>query len=301
MLSFLPGPVIGTISFLLYVVNTVVCACLLFPLALLKLVFPGEAWRNSCNRVLNELGMRWIAVNNANLAFTKDITWDVGGIEGLDPDEWYLVLSNHQSWVDILVLQKVFNRRIPFLKFFLKKELIWVPIMGLAWWALEFPFMKRYTPEYLRKHPEHAGRDLEITKKACERFKKMPISVMNFVEGTRFTPEKHKRQNSSYANLLRPKAGGVAFVLSAMGDQLHYILDVTIVYPRGVMSFWEFMCTGKNEIIVRVEALPVTKDLIGDYSDDPAFREHFQFWLNGLWTKKDIFIEELCREKKMAA
>jgi len=301
MLNFLPGPVLGSISFMLYVINTLVCASLLFPLALIKLIVPSQPWRNACNRVLNELGLYWIALNNANLVFTKKITWDVSGIEGLDPDEWYLVLSNHQSWVDILVLQKVFHRKIPFLKFFLKKELIWVPIMGLAWWALEFPFMKRHTAEYLKKHPEHAGKDLEITKKACERFKKMPISVMNFVEGTRFTLQKHKRQKSPYSNLLRPKAGGVAFVLSAMGDQLHYILDVTIVYPCGVMSFWEFLCAGKNEIIVRVEALPVTNDLIGDYSDDPVFRDNFQLWLNGLWTKKDIFIEELCREKKMAA
>lgn len=301
MMNFLPGPIIGIISFLLYVINTIVCASLIFPLALLKLVFPVEKWRNSCNRVLNELGIYWIACNNANLRLTKKIRWDVIGIDGLDPDEWYLVLSNHQSWVDILVLQKIFHRRIPFLKFFLKKELIWVPIMGLAWWALEFPFMKRYTAEYLKRHPEHMGRDLEITKKACERFKKIPISVMNFVEGTRFTPQKHKKQKSPHANLLRPKAGGVAFVLSAMGDQLHYILDVTIVYPRGVMSFWEFICAGTNEIIVRVEALPVTKDLIGDYSDDPEFRDHFQHWLNALWTKKDVAIEELCRERKMAA
>ncbi|HHO76911.1 MAG TPA: acyltransferase [Deltaproteobacteria bacterium] len=301
MLNFLPGPVIGIISFSLYVINTIVCASLLFPLAILKLVYPGEAWRNSCNKVLNELGIRWIAFNSYNLRLTKKIRWDVRGIDGLKPDEWYLVLSNHQSWVDILVLQKIFHRKIPFLKFFLKKELIWVPIMGLAWWALEFPFMKRYKKEYLEKFPQHKGKDLEITKKACERFRKMPISVMNFVEGTRFTRQKHNRQKSPYTNLLRPKAGGVAFVLSAMGDQFNHILDVTIVYPRGAMTFWEFMCTGTNEIIVRVEAIPVTDDLIGDYSNDPHFQNHFQDWLNRLWMKKDIFIDELCREKKKAA
>ncbi len=65
------------------------------------------------------------------------------GVDSLHQRGWYLVSSNHQSWVDILVLQRIFHGRIPFLKFFLKQELIWVPVIGLAWWALDFPFMKR--------------------------------------------------------------------------------------------------------------------------------------------------------------
>lgn len=301
MLSFLPGPVIGVISLVLYVLNTLFWCSSLFFVAVMKLIIPSDKWRDMCTSILNKIANCWISCNNANLAVTKRIKWDVKGIDNLKPKEWYLVLSNHQSWVDILVLQKVFHHKIPFLKFFLKKELIWVPIMGLAWWALEFPFMKRYTQEYLKKYPEHKGKDLEITKKACERFKKMPISVMNFVEGTRFTLQKHKNQESPYINLLRPKAGGVAFVLSAMGDQLHHILNVTIVYPGGVKSFWEFICSGRSEVVVRVEALPITRNLIGDYSSDSLFCEHFQEWINTLWIEKDLFIEELTREKKKAA
>jgi len=301
MLNFLPGPLLGVISFILYVLNTLFWCTSLFFVAAMKLFIPDERWRDKCTSILTMIANCWISCNNANLLVTKKIRWDVTGIDNLEPGEWYLVLSNHQSWVDILVLQKIFHRKIPFLKFFLKKELIWVPVMGLAWWALEFPFMKRYSKQYIQKYPHLMGKDLEITKKACERFKKMPISVMNFVEGTRFTGQKHRNQKSPYMHLLRPKAGGVAFVLSAMGDQLHYILNVTIVYPCGVKSFWEFICSGKNEIIVRVEALPITSDLIGDYTSDTLFREHFQEWINTLWIEKDLFIEELTREKKKAA
>lgn len=301
MLNFLPGPVIGGISLALYVLNTLFWCGILFFLALLKFAGPSEKWRNLCNMLLNTVANCWISCNNANMALTKKITWDVRGIENLDPKEWYLVLSNHQSWVDILVLQKVFHRKVPFLKFFLKKELIWVPILGLAWWALEFPFMKRYTQEYLKRHPQHKGKDLEITRRACERFKKLPISVMNFVEGTRFTPHKHKKQGSPYMNLLRPKAGGVAFVLSAMGQQLHLILNVTILYPCGVKSFWQFICAKTNEVVVRVEALPITGDLIGDYAGDPEFRDRFQEWLNAVWLEKDLAIEEFSRERRKAA
>jgi 1-acyl-sn-glycerol-3-phosphate acyltransferase len=136
--------------------------------------------------------------------------WDVQGIAGLDPRGWYLVNCNHQSWADILVLQHLLTHRIPLLKFFLKQQLLWVPVMGLAWWALDFPFMRRHSEEVLKAHPELRGKDQEATRLACEKFSLIPTSVMNFCEGTRFTPTKHQRQQSPYRHLLRPKAGGIA-------------------------------------------------------------------------------------------
>jgi 1-acyl-sn-glycerol-3-phosphate acyltransferase len=123
----------------------------------------------------------------------------------------YLVLSNHQSWVDILILQKVFNRRIPFMRFFLKQQLIWVPMLGLAWWALDFPFMQRHTKSQLQKRPELAGQDIAATRKACEKFLGKPVSIMIFPEGTRFTPAKHAQQQSPFQHLLKPKSGGMAY------------------------------------------------------------------------------------------
>ena len=153
-----------------------------------------------------------------------------------------MVISNHQSWIDIITLQTVFNRKIPFLKFFIKKELIWVPIMGPAWWALDFPFMKRYSPEFLAKKPHLKGKDIEITRIACSKFKTMPVSVMNFVEGTRFSENKHYRQRSPYNNLLKPKAGGTGFVLTIMGEQLNSILNITIKYTGEDKKFWSLLC-----------------------------------------------------------
>ena len=198
-----------------------------------------------------------------------------------------MVVANHQSWVDILVLQTIFYRKIPFLKFFLKKELFWIPFLGLAWWALDFPFMKRYSRHFLKKHPHLIGKDLEITKRACDKFRNIPVSVMSFVEGTRFTPEKHARQRSPYTHLLRTKAGGMAFVLAVMGDKLQQIVDVTIAYPQGVASFWDFVCGRVKEIKVNVKTLPIDSEMMGDYLQDPQFKRAFQKWLNGLWHEKD--------------
>ncbi|MBN2539173.1 MAG: acyltransferase [Deltaproteobacteria bacterium] len=295
MLRFLPGPIRGTMSLILYALNTLFWTPQIFVIAFLKFIIPVQGWRKSCNVILTGIANNWIAFNIFNLWLTNNIRWDVSGIEDLRRDEWYMVLSNHQSWVDILVLQKIFYHKIPFLKFFIKKELIWVPLLGLAWWALDFPFMKRYSAAFLKKYPHLKGKDMETTRKACEKFKTNPISIMNFVEGTRFTSEKHRKQESPYKNLLRPKAGGTAFVFQAMGEQIHQILDVTIAYPGGAKSIWDFHCAKVNEVTVRVKSYPVDKDLLGDYFSDQEYRKRVQTWLNTLWEEKDKQIEELHR------
>ncbi|MGD9972596.1 MAG: acyltransferase [Desulfatirhabdiaceae bacterium] len=278
----------GSVSLLLYLLNTLVLTPPLILLSLTKFLIPLIFWRKICDRMLNGIAGLWISINNWNIQVTNSIRWDVAGLDSLEKNQWYMVVANHQSWVDILVLQKIFHRKIPFLKFFLKKELIWVPFLGLAWWALDFPFMKRYSSDFLKKNPHLKGKDLEITRKACEKFKHIPVSVMNFAEGTRFTPEKHHRQQSPYRYLLKPKAGGIAFVMAAMGDQMNRILNVTIAYPHGAKSFWDFLCGKVREIKITVESKPISAELIGDYFNDDNFRVEFQNHLNRLWEEKDL-------------
>jgi 1-acyl-sn-glycerol-3-phosphate acyltransferase len=284
MLGSLPDLLRGSFSFVVLTLNTIFWTLLLLLVALFKLLIPIEGWRIFCGKLLNRIGRNWVGCNNLGLEVTKRIRWDVQGVNGLQPHEWYLVVANHQSFIDIAVLQKIFHRKTPMLKFFLKKELIWVPVLGIAWWALDFPFMQRTSS---------AHKDLETARKACEKFKLTPVSVMNFVEGTRFTEEKRQKQNSPFKHLLKPKAGGTALVLGTMGEQLTAILDVTIVYPDGVQSLWTFLCRRSMEIKVRVKSLPVTRELFGDYVADREFRSRFNDWLNRLWGEKDELIETL--------
>jgi 1-acyl-sn-glycerol-3-phosphate acyltransferase len=228
------------------------------------------------------------------MALTQRCSWDVSGLEGLDCRSWYLVNCNHQSWVDILVLQHLLNRRIPLLKFFLKQQLIRVPVMGLAWWALDFPFMRRHSEEFLKKHPEMRAKDQETTRRACEKFALVPTSVMNFLEGTRFTTAKHQRQQSPYVHLLKPKAGGMALALNAMGDRFQAILDITICYPEGTPTFWHFLQGKMHRVIVRARLLPIPRNLMNaDYTGDAAVRAAFQAWVQELWREKDAQITEL--------
>jgi len=288
----------GTLTVILVSLNTMFWVPILFFFTFLKIVIPIKRVRVGFNWFLDRIANTWILFNNIGIKLTRRIRWDVNGVEGLEKNKWYLVISNHQSWTDIVVLQKIFLGKIPFLKFFLKKELMWVPLLGPSWWALDFPFMKRYSKELLEKKPHLKGMDIEITKRACAKFKYIPVSIMNFVEGTRFTRQKHDKQESPYRNLLRPKSGGIGFVFSTMGEQLSSIVNVTIVYPGGPYSFWDFLCGRVTEILVDVEELPVTENLVGDYVNDPVYRDFFQKWVNGLWQEKDEKIDQMLGRKK---
>lgn len=273
--------------------NTLVLAVPLFLLALLRLVIPHQKTQIAVARVLVRIAESWMWVNNTLITTISRPRWQVEGLEGLNKDSWYLVTSNHQSWADILILQKVFNRRIPMLKFFLKRELIRVPVLGLAWWALDFPFMQRHTREQIERNPALKGKDLETTRKACEKFAHFPTSVMNFFEGTRFTPAKHAQQQSPYQHLLRPKAGGTAFALAAMGGKLSTLLDVTIIYPpatsRSLLAFLGGAISDV-QVVIRQRAIPAWAST-GDYENDPEFRARFQQWMSELWKEKDALMQ----------
>ncbi len=275
------------LAMLLLALNILLHAVPLFALALVKVIVPLRAARRWLSRALVMIAESWIGVNNLLFELFTRIHWQVEGLDGLRRDGNYLVLCNHQSWVDIPVLQKVFNRRIPFLRFFLKQELIWVPLLGPAWWALDFPFMKRYSAQTLLRHPELQGKDREATRRACEKFRQMPVSVMNFVEGTRFTQAKHDAQSSPFRYLLRPKAGGVAFVLDAMGDALHAVVDVTIVYPQGTCTMMDLIAGRVRDIRVHVRERQIAPELVGSYDEDPAFRGRVKAWMRALWSDKD--------------
>jgi 1-acyl-sn-glycerol-3-phosphate acyltransferase len=299
MLGFLPPFLRGSIALVLLVLNTLFWCALLLLCSLVKLLLPFHAVRVRIDPVLNGIATRWIACNSGWMRLTQPTEWDVQGVSSLRYEGWYLVNCNHQSWADIFVLQHLLNRRIPMLKFFLKQQLIYVPVIGLAWWALDFPFMKRHSKEFLEKHPELKGSDLATTRKACERFRHVAVSVMNFVEGTRFTDSKHDRQASPYTHLLKPKAGGVAFVLNAMGDILKTVIDVTIVYPGGRPDFLDIQSGRLREVRVRVRQLSIPEDLLGgDYENDPEYRARVQAWITALWVEKDAMMSRvLARER----
>lgn len=275
-------------------------ACCSIPIVLagiVKFILPIPVIKQSISIFADFMMWCWCQGLAALLHVNGQFEWDSEGLEELSRKNGYLLIGNHQSWADIVVLCVLFRHRIPMNKYFLKQSLIWVPFVGLACWALDMPFMKRYSRAYLLKHPEKNGKDIETTRRSCEKFRQRPTTIVNFVEGTRFTEAKKIKNHSPYRNLLAPKAAGIAFTLSVLGNQCDRIINVTLHYPNNRdRPFLDMLCGRLKRIVIRIELLPIDESLKGDYFNDKQFKRQFQQWLNTLWQEKDRLLDKLKRQ-----
>ena len=280
----------GVICFLLLVFNTLFWCIFLLSLAVIKLIIPLESSKRIFTHLIILIGECWIFCNGLWIKAFHNPKWKVEGFEKLDKKNWYLSLANHQSWADIFILQSISNRKIPMLKFFMKDVLIWVPVIGLAWWALDMPFLKRYSEEKIKRNPELRGKDISSMKKSFTRFSRYPVSIFIFAEGTRFTTEKHRLQSSPFSNLLLPKPGGIGLTLSTM-PYINKVIDFSIKYESNKRTFWAFLCGEMNKATIKVDLIDIPQKLIGgEYSEDEVYRDDLKDWLYDIWQKKDRFL-----------
>ncbi len=282
----------GVITSIVLVINTVVLVSLLLFFAVFKLILPVKKIRVGLSKILVWIAEGWIYINTIGhrLVHGEKV---IAQLPELFKDQWYLVIANHCSTADIPIIQAVFNRKIPFLKFFIKRELIWVPFLGLAWWALDFPFMKRYSKEFLQKNPHLKGKDMEQTKKSCGQFKTFPTSVINFIEGTRFSIQKQQKQASPYQYLLKPKAGGVGVVMGSMGEQMRQLLLVTVAYKKKAPTVWQYLCGDFDQAVVKCEKIVIPETLLNkNYATDADFKAELFKWSENLWYKQDKKLQD---------
>lgn len=281
----------GSVVLLVISTSTIVFTMVLFFLSPIKFLAPGGKPRNFMNRLFAGLAGLWISINQCVTRLYRHMEWDVRLPAGLDRNGRYLVFCNHQSWVDIIVLQHCLNGRAPFMRFLLKQQLIWVPFLGFAWWALDMAFLKRYSREELLRNPSLAGKDLENAARACEKLKHIPVSMMAFPEGTRFTPDKRRRQGSPYRHLLKPRYGGLGQILYSFDDALDGLVDVTIVYPHGTPNTWQLVSGQIQKIIVDIRLRPIGDDIRGcNFRQDQAAKKRLKNWVSNIWEEKDLFI-----------
>lgn len=301
---FLPGPLIGVLTVAgMFIWLMIWGGCVLLPLAILKTCTPVPRLRHALTAALVWIAnVPWIAGNSALYTALHGARSNHRFEGALDPRTSWLIVSNHQSWADILILFDAFGGRVPFPRFFLKKALIWIPLVGFICWALDMPFMQRNSREAIAANPALKDQDLQTTRRFCEKYRREPITVVNYVEGTRFTEAKRRARQSPYRHLLRPKSAGLSFMLNAMGEQFAGMIDLTIVYrPTRRSKLWSFLCGEQSAALVLARALPLPADLLhGDYSDDAAFRERFQEWVNALWMRKDEELERALAANKIA-
>ena len=298
MLSiFLPAPVIGALSFVAFIASTIFWGGLIVVVpGVIKFLVPVPAVRRACGRFGLLLGSNWTSTNALFYRLLHPAAWQVDFRPAdFDPRKSYLIVSNHQSWADILILFDLFHGRLPFPRFFMKRELLFVPIVGMGCWALDFPFMKRHSREAIEKTPALRHEDLETTRRTCEIYKERPMALVNFLEGTRFTEAKRAAKQSPYRHLLRPKSAGLSFTLNAMGEQFGGIIDVTLAYQSTTKPLlWSWLCGEQDNVQIHVDLLPIPPDMIhGDYDADAEFRARFQTWVNGIWSRKDARLEAM--------
>ena len=283
----------GVLGFLAVVINTLFWSLLLLTIAVFKLLVPLESWKRLCTKLIINIGECWIYCNSLWIQALHRPKWHIEGFEELDSSNWYLAVANHQSWADIFVLQGITNRKIPMLKFFMKHALIWVPVIGLAWWALDMPFLKRYTKDEIQKNPELRGKDIKAMEKSFERYSRYPVSIFSFAEGTRFTKEKKDNQLSQFEYLLNPKIGGIGLTLTTM-PYIKLLLDFTIHYEDERRSFWDFLCGRMSKADVKVRQINIPDNLLSkNYEDDPVFRENLKEWVYDIWSDKEKYLEEV--------
>ena len=288
------APFIFLVHLPLQLLNLALWGTLIISFGIIKLIMPSWITERLLNPLMNcfLLWFGLISVGLIRLFNPVKIDYRVEGL--LSQDKWYLIVANHISYLDIILMIAFARGRIPPPKFFLKKELLWMPFVGLGAWALDMPFMRRYSQKFVEKNPHLRGKDIETTRKSCEKYKSKPTTVINFVEGTRFTPEKHLEKQSAYECLLPPKAGGIAFTLAAMGELFTNILDVSLAYPENRRHpMFEMLAGQMRKIVIDVTVLPVTEDVVGDYFNDQSFKQRFQTWLNSLWEAKDKRLKQI--------
>lgn len=278
--------------------NSLLFGVPLWGMGLLKTLTGSTIAENTLLKITNH----WIHTNNwliDQVLPTIDIR--VSLPDDVTTQGKYILISNHQSWVDTALTQYVSENRLPLTRFFTKYELIYIPVVGQAFYFLDFPMMKRYSKEQIAKNPALKNRDFIEAKRACEALMNKPFTLLNYVEGTRFSPKKHELQHSPYHNLLKPKAGGIALALGALGDKIDGVLDMTIVYPDGIPTYSDLWKGNIRRIGVSVRHIRVPTDLqmrlsAGRYQDDEQTRQDMYDWLDKLWQEKQAIMQKIASD-----
>ena len=251
------------------------------------------------DKAVIKIATHWISSNSAlidEMLPRKD--WRINLPDDIHTNGKYLLVSNHQSWVDTSIVQYIGEKRLPLTRFFTKFELIYIPIVGQAFYFLDFPMMRRHSKEAIAKNPALKGKDIEEAKRACALLKDKPFTLLNYLEGTRFTQAKHAQQKSPYTHLLKPRAGGLSLAISALGEDIDGILDMTIVYPDGVPSYGDLWKGNIKRLGVDLRYIDIPDALFdrvkqGGYEDSDEVKAQMFEWVEQVWRQKDQRITKM--------
>jgi len=284
---------IGLITFLLILVELIIGFGTLAIINIPRGIIPIKIFKIYLAKISNIIGDLTVYGLRLIMLFMHGNNISIINNQEFDRNEWYMAMSNHQSWADIFILLVAANYKIPLLKFFMKRELWWIPFVFLANKTLNMPFVNRHSKKEIEQNPSLRNQDYENTLKSCKRFLRTPSTIFSYAEGTRFTDEKHAQQGSQYNNLLKPKIGGMATALSAMPD-INTLVDYTVVYKSKKRDAWSFLKGDMKHVKVLVTKYKIPDNLKNrNYANDKDYRDEFKNWIESIWAVKDKKIEEL--------
>ncbi len=284
---------VGFITLILIIIELTIGFGTLAIVNVPRAIFPFKSLKIKLAKISNSIGEYTVYGLKIIMKIMHRDSMQVFDNNEFDKNAWYMAISNHQSWADIFILLVAAHKRIPLLKFFMKKELAWIPFIFLANKTLNMPFVNRHSKKELEKNPNLRNKDYENTLKACKRFLRSPSTIFSYAEGTRNDAAKHKAQNSPYKNLLKPRIGGIATALSAMPN-INILVDYSVVYKSEKRGAWSFLKGDMKDVKVLVRKYDIPENLKNkNYSTDAEYRENFKNWIEAIWIEKDQEIERL--------
>lgn len=284
--------VVGILTF--FAILTILSIALT-PLVIINIprIIPNKKLKQKLGSISNTMGTATVGAIAISLSLLHQLEWEFEIPENLSINDWYIAMSNHQSWADIFILLIAGHKKIPLLKFFMKKELQWIPIIYLVHKTIDMPFLHRHSPEQIKANPELKKLDFENAKTAAKRFSRNPSTAFSFAEGTRFSQFKHLEQQSPYPNLLKPKVGALSIALSGM-PEVKTLIDFTIVYSSNKRTAWQFLCGDLNKAKIIAKTYKIPKNLQSyTYENKSEYRKQFQLFIDEIWQKKQSMISEL--------
>ncbi|MDB9813890.1 acetyltransferase [Gammaproteobacteria bacterium] len=254
---------------------------------------PNKKLKKLLGHISNRIGSKIVELITASLQILHGLKWEFNIAEHLNTQTWYIAMSNHQSWADIFILLAAGHKKMPLLKFFMKKELQWIPIIYLVHKTIDMPFLNRHSQKQIQANPELKKLDYENAEIAAKRFSRNPSTAFSFAEGTRFTDEKHLAQASPYKNFLIPKIGALAIALKGM-PQVNELIDFTVIYSSKKRSAWDFLCGEMSQAKVYAKAYEIPSTLKGkNFDQEEEYRQEFKNFINKIWKEKQERYTEL--------
>ena len=283
---------IGVVTFLCILFILSVGVIILSIVNIPRLV-PNAKLKQSLGHFSNGIGSKIVELITASLKFLHSIEWEYNIAENLDIENWYIAMSNHQSWADIFILLAAGHKKMPLLKFFMKKELQWIPIIYLVHKTIDMPFLNRHSQKQIEANPELKKLDYQNAETAAKRFSRNPSTAFSFAEGTRFTHDKHLAQASPYKNFLTPKIGALAIALKGM-PQVNELIDFTVIYSTDKRSTWDFLCGEMRQAKVYAKAHEIPETLKGkNFDQEEEYRREFKNFIEKIWKEKQELYTEL--------